>query len=290
MKSMTGFGRAESGSNGIVVSAQVSSVNRRNFEAICSLPKEFQHLERKVVELTRGVAARGRFQFSIEIRDETGAASGLPSEDQLASAIKRLKEIAIKNDVSFSLDTLGLIELSRLIEAEPASISDDTVEKSLLEAAKGALDKLVSMRIQEGGTLQSDLKARGNRLRELVVKVREVAPGMLEKHRENLLSRLEQAGLTISTDDERVLKELALFADRCDISEELTRLESHFEQFEQLLDKEEAVGRSLEFLVQEVAREINTTGSKSSSIEVSRLVLEMKNELERIREQVANVE
>ncbi len=113
---------------------------------------------------------------------------------------------------------------------------------------------------------------------------------MVNKHRENLLGRLEQAGLEIDVEDERVLREIALFADRCDVSEEITRLDSHLGQFSDLLDKDEPVGRSIEFLIQEIAREINTIGSKSSSIDVSKAALSLKNELERIREQVANVE
>ena len=290
MKSMTGFGRAEREADGVAVSVQVSSVNRRNLETVCSLPKEFQHLERKVVEQTRKVAARGRFQFSIEVRDENVAANGLPSDAQLSQAIVRLKDIAEKNAVTFNLDTHGIIELSRLIEPQAVDLSDEVVEELLGEAVDGALEKLVAMRIQEGGTLKIDLVTRKDRMRTLVSSVREVAPAMLDKHRENLLSRLEQAGLEIDTEDERVLKELALFADRSDISEEMTRLESHLEQFEQTLEKDEAVGRPLEFIIQEIAREINTTGSKSCSIEVSRLVLDLKNELERVREQVANVE
>lgn len=183
-----------------------------------------------------------------------------------------------------------LVDLASMIEAEAGSLPEDIVEDLLVDAASSALQELTAMREQEGAALKADLELRCRNLKRLAEDLRKVVPDMVTKHRENLLARLEQADLELSSDDERVLKEIAIFADRCDISEELTRLDSHFEQFAQSLEVEGAIGRSIEFLVQEIAREINTSGSKSCSIEASRLVLGMKNELERIREQVANVE
>ena len=290
MKSMTGFGRDERNANGVTVALQVSSVNRKNLEVVCSLPKEVQFLERKVSDIARKYVSRGRLQFSVEIRNEENGVAGLPSDDSLAAAVSYLKRNAEKHGTSFDLDTRMLVDLASMIEAEAGSLPEDTVEELLVNAANAALEQLVAMREQEGLALKSDLVDRCRNLKKLVKELRKVAPDMVAKHRENLLARLEQADLDLSSDDERVLKEIAIFADRCDITEELIRLDSHFEQFAQLLETEGAVGRSIEFLVQEIAREINTSGSKSCSIEASKLVLVMKNELERIREQIANVE
>lgn len=290
MKSMTGFGRCEVAEEGVVVSLRVSSVNRKNLEVVCSLPKELQQLERQVQERVRAVAARGRFQFSLEVRQDGAASGGLPGDALIDAALQRLKAIADRHGAEFVVDGALLVQVSRLLEREPDALPEKTAEKLLFQAVDTALAELVAMRENEGAALKADLEARRESLGTLVAQVKEQAPGMVSKYRENLLARLEQGGLELDVNDDRVLREIALFADRCDISEEITRLDSHLEQFGQLIEKVEAVGRPLEFLLQEVGREINTSGSKASSIEVSRLVLEMKNELERIREQVANVE
>ncbi|EDY84302.1 conserved hypothetical protein TIGR00255 [Verrucomicrobiia bacterium DG1235] len=290
MKSMTGFGRCEVAEDGVVVSLRVSSVNRKNLEVMCSLPKELQQLERQVQDRVRKVAARGRFQFSLEVRQDGAANGGLPSDEQVDAALTRLKGIAERHGAAFEVNADLLVQVSRLLEHEDAGLPEKTAETLLFRAVDTALEELVAMREREGAALKSDLETRRGNLVTLVEQVKEQAPGMVDKYRENLLARLEQGGLELDVNDDRVLREIALFADRCDISEEITRLESHLEQFAQLIEKEEAIGRPLEFLLQEVGREINTSGSKASSIEVSRLVLEMKNELERIREQVANVE
>lgn len=290
MKSMTGFGRCEVAEDGVVVSLRVSSVNRKNLEVICSLPKELQQLDRKVQERVRSIAARGRFQFSTEVRKDGAASAGMPSDQQFDAAIEHLKAIADRHGAEFTIDASLLVQVSRLLEKEDAGLPEKTAEKLLFKAVDTALADLNEMREKEGAALKTDLVSRRQNLVTLVDQVKKEAPGMVAKYRENLLARLEQGGLELDVNDDRVLREIALFADRCDISEEITRLDSHFEQFAELIEKKEPIGRPLEFLLQEVGREINTSGSKASSIEVSRLVLEMKNELERVREQVANVE
>lgn len=290
MRSMTGFGRAERSSDGIAVSLQVSSVNRKNMEVVCSLPKEFQHLERKVVEATRARAGRGRFQFSVGIRDERNVAAGLPSDEQIDAGLARLKSVLERHGAPYAVDARTIVDLAKLIETEGPELPEEVVERLLMSSVEAALEELVAMRDQEGAVLKHDLETRCRAISDTVASIKEIAPEMVAKHRENLQGRLSQSGLEIDLDDERVLKEIALFSDRSDISEEITRLESHFEQFGELVNKDEPVGRSIEFLVQEIGREINTTGSKSCSIEISKKVLAMKNELERIREQVANVE
>lgn len=287
---MTGFGRCEVAEEGVVVSLRVSSVNRKNLEVVCSLPKELLQLERQVQERVRKVAARGRFQFSLEFRQDGAASGGLAGDAQIDAALGRLKALADRHGAPFAVDADLLVQVSRLLERESEALPEKTAEKLLFQAVDTAVAELLAMREKEGAALKADLVARRDALQALVVQIKELAPGMVARYREALLARLEQGGLELDVNDDRVLREIALFADRCDISEEITRLDSHLEQFSELMEKDEAIGRPLEFLLQEVGREINTSGSKASSIEVSRLVLEMKNELERIREQVANVE
>ena len=290
MKSMTGFGRSELSEEGVTVSVQISYVNRKSLDIMCILPKEFQQLERQVVEKTRNRIGRGRIQFSIEIKDERNESAGLPSDVQIDAGIERLKRITERHGGSIEITPQVVVDLARLLESEASALPVEVVERLLMKCADAALEELVSMREYEGAALREDLETRCIVMKNALNAVGKLAPEMVKKHRENLLGRLEQAGLEIDVEDERVLREIALFADRCDVSEEITRLDSHLGQFSDLLDKDEPVGRSIEFLIQEIAREINTIGSKSSSIDVSKSALSLKNELERIREQVANVE
>ena len=290
MNSMTGFGKAERRAGECSVSVQVSSVNRKNMEVVCALPRELQHLEREIAEASKRVARRGRFQFSVEISEEAGSSGGLPSDELLDAGIDKLKAIAQRHGGSSAIDARTIVELAGLLESEGNLLHGDAVGEALMECVSLALKELVAMRSTEGGALKNDLEDRCLNMKRILVAIGSAAPDMVDTHRKNLFTRLERAGLNLDLEDDRVLKEIALFADRCDISEETTRLESHFDQFADLLEKTEPVGRSLEFLVQEIAREINTIGSKSCSIAVSKLALELKNELERVREQVANVE
>ena len=290
MNSMTGFGRCEVAKDGLSVVLQVSSVNRKNLEIVCSLPKDLQSLERLVVERARGLVGRGRLQFSFEVKRDVDGPGGLPSDLAIDAAIERLKAISMRHGSDFKLDQELLVSIAQLVEDAGAPPLDEAIDSMVLDAVDAAMKDLLRMREQEGVALKADLEARRQILATAIAAVKELAPEMVAKHRENLFARLEQAGLQLDLNDERVLKEVCLYADRCDVSEEITRLESHMVQFGQLLEKEGPVGRPLEFLLQEVGREINTTGSKATSIEVSKWVLEMKNELERIREQVANVE
>ena len=163
--------------------------------------------------------------------------------------------------------------------------------QSLVEAALGeALADLLKMREHEGAHLAKDLGKRLKIVRDAAKKVRKLQPGVLKRYRQNLQERIHRAGLELSLDDERLVKEVVVFADKSDISEELTRLDSHFEQFAIHLGKNEPVGRTLEFMCQEIGREFNTLGSKANDVEISQLVVTCKAEMEKIREQIQNIE
>ena len=161
---------------------------------------------------------------------------------------------------------------------------------ALEPALREALDAFISLRAQEGANMKRDLLARIGTLRSFRSDLMARAAGVATRHREVLLKRLAESGLPLPADDERIIKEIALFADRCDVSEEMTRLESHLNQFEAICEKAEPVGRTLDFLCQEIFRELNTTGSKANDAELAQLVVSAKTELEKIREQVQNIE
>ena len=192
--------------------------------------------------------------------------------------------------LEFNPDASFLIDLARSVKDSSELPDWKELIKPLKEAFVSALSEIEVMRSKEGTALAADLRKRINELNGYREEISKYALRSSEKYRDSLLERLKQLNLDLDPSDERVLKEIALFVDRSDISEEITRLSSHFEQFLTFIKAEEATGRKMDFLCQEIHRELNTTGSKSNDIEITRIVIEAKNALERIREQVQNIE
>ena len=187
-----------------------------------------------------------------------------------------------------SLDSL--LRLGIIAEETETEIPMEEIQAAAEPAVREALEAFITLRAQEGENMKRDLLSRIGTLRNFREQLMARAAGVATRHREVLLKRLAEAGLPLPLDDERIIKEIALFADRCDVSEEMTRLESHLNQFEKICDKAEPVGRTLDFLCQEIFRELNTTGSKANDAELAQLVVTAKTELEKIREQVQNIE
>ncbi len=286
---MTGFG-----AGGAVreVGAEAASVNRKGLEVAVSLPREWSALEGQVTELARAKLSRGHVRLTITLQ-KTGAANpGAPTWDEtaVAAALEQLRTLAGRVGVPFTADAELLLRLAQSTGGEAALPSAEEAAPAVLAAATAALEQLAAARRREGEALQRDLSARVATLARLRTEIAPLAPVSISRYREGLHTRLRQIGLEVDLNDERILREIALFADRCDIEEELTRLASHLAQFEKTLAGDGPAGRQLDFLCQEIHREINTIGSKAQHLEITRRVLEAKNELERIREQVQNIE
>ena len=291
MKSMTGYGRGETSQRGFKVTVELSSVNRKQTEIAVNLPRELEVLEAQIRDEINRRVARGRLTVRLSVHAAKGAAH-MRIDGALARTYARelralAKSLRLPDPVT--LDMLarapGVLrpeeEMTEAVDLWPAA-------KKALDAA---LDVLLQMRKREGGFLARDLKARGAVLRAGVARVRDLAPKVAERYREQLLARIKAAGLEApGLDDERLVKEIFYFADRSDVSEELTRLHSHFQQFDDCVKSAEPVGRTLDFLAQEINREINTLGSKANDSVISREVVLLKAELEKFREQVQNVE
>ncbi len=290
MKSMTGYGRgtAPLGSNTLTV--QVSSVNRKTLDLAIRLPVEWDSLEVMVGEHVRKVASRGRVSVVVELTGEKGAGEIVWDEAEIGAVLDRLSDLADARGLSFqpTPDLLWAVANSRRRTAElpPAEDAAPAVKAALAEALRG----FGAMRAKEGEALLIDFLTRLNTLRTHLDAIVARAPQVTAGYREQLLGRLRQAGLELDVNDERVLKEIALFADRCDVTEELTRLRSHLEQFTGVVKSAGEIGRKSEFILQEIGREVNTIGSKANDLPIARAVIELKNEIERVREQMANVE
>jgi uncharacterized protein (TIGR00255 family) len=290
MKSMTGYGRATAPLGTHTLTVQVSSVNRKTLDLTVKLPREWDSLETLVGELVRQNASRGKVHVEIEITGAAGAGEVDWDETAAAALFKRLAQFASSRGVDFKPTPELLLTLLNS-QRKGASLPDiETAEPVVADTLAQALTEFAAMRAREGASLLADFNKRLDLLTRLVDTVAARAPQVPSASRDALLKRLREAGLELDVNDERVLKEIALFADRCDITEELTRLRSHFDQFAALLKSNGEIGRKSEFILQEIGREIHTIGSKANDLEISKNVIELKNELERIREQIANVE
>lgn len=290
---MTGFGRgcAQADKAGVNIQVEINSVNRKTLDTQISAPREWSGFEATCNEWLKGTFQRGRVNIQVIVESVDGSKNSLKFNNQaMQEGLEGLRSFASNQGLEFNPDASFLIDLARSVKDSSELPDWKELRKPLKEAFVSALNEIEVMRSKEGTALAADLKKRINELNGYREEISKNASGSSEKYRDSLLERLKQLNLDLDPSDERVLKEIALFADRSDISEEITRLSSHFEQFLTFIKAKEATGRKMDFLCQEIHRELNTTGSKSNDIEITRIVIEAKNALERIREQVQNIE
>lgn len=291
MNSMTGFGAATAPLGGSSIRVEIGGVNRKQAEIAVTLPRAWAALETTVRDIVAAAVSRGRVNVSLTLQQTPGAAGALAlNRDKLAALTATLTEA--ENTLGRSIDTSldSLLRLGIIAEETETELPLETVQAAAEPAVREALEAFLKLRAQEGENMKRDLLARIATLRGFREQLMARASGVASRHRDLLLKRLAEAGLPLPLDDDRIIKEIALFADKCDVSEEMTRLESHLNQFEKICNKAEPVGRTLDFLCQEIFRELNTTGSKANDAELAQLVVTAKTELEKIREQVQNIE
>lgn len=291
MNSMTGFGAATAPLGKATIRVEIGGVNRKQTEVALALPRAWGELETPVRELVAGSVSRGRVNVTLSLQHPAGESGALTlNKEKLAALQGTLGELnaALGQAPAVTMD--ALVHLGIVTEETDADIPMEDVSAAALPAVKEALSAFLTLRAEEGENMKRDLLARIGTLRDFRDKLAARASGVAARHRDTLMKRLEEAGLPLALDDERIIKEIALFADRCDVTEEMTRLASHLDQFEKICDKTEAVGRTLDFMCQEIFRELNTTGSKANDAELAQLVVTAKTELEKIREQVQNIE
>src|SRR5881275_1520780 len=291
MKSMTGYGRAETDHRGTKFSVELNSVNRKQSDIVINLPRDLAELEPRIRQTINESISRGRTNANITFHSGANGARNLALDTELArsyhEAMRALqKELNAPGEIPISavLQAPGVMRFpEQVVNAEEAWPAID-------RALRIALADLIKMREREGKHLAKDLIHRLKVIRRELKAVRALFPEVVKKYRATLFDRLHKAGVDVPLEDERVLKEITIFADRSDVSEELTRLESHLAQFAHHLRKNEPVGRTLEFITQEIFRELNTLGAKANDASISQRVVACKAELEKIREQIQNLE
>lgn len=288
---MTGYGRGEHSQEGLRVTVELRSVNRKQAEVQTRLPRELDALETRIREEINRTVSRGRVECQVVLeRPETRTGAAIDRTVAAAYAVE-LKSLALELGLTGGVSVEALLRCPGVVDARETSLDPETAWPWVEPAFRRAVTAFNAMRDREGTAMCSDLTGRIDGLRAGVGRIRTHAPEVQRRFREQLLQRIRAAGLEgVAADDERVLKEVVFFADRSDISEELARLDSHFVQFEDCARASEPVGRKLDFLAQEMNREVNTIGSKANDALISSDVVLLKTELERFREQAQNVE
>lgn len=291
MRSMTGYGRGEADHAGTKISVELNSVNRKQSDIVINLPRDLAALEPQIRQTINEQISRGRMNVMVGLQDRTNGSGALALDTALARSyhtamLTLQKELSAPGEI-----TIGtILQAPGVMRSPEQSVDPENAWPVVQRALATALGELVKMREREGKHLAKDLIHRLKTLRKEIKEIRSLYPDVVKKYRAVLRERLEKAGLDLPLDDERLLKEVTIFADRSDISEELTRLESHLAQFAHHLRKNEPVGRTLEFITQEIFRELNTLGAKSNDAAISQHVVACKSELEKIREQIQNLE
>ena len=292
LNSMTGFGRSEQQNGMFACKAEIRSVNNRFIEINTRLPKYLAALELPLKKLIKSKCGRGSFDLFLTLEKDDSSGTDLEVKPNLGlatqyfEAFKQIKnELGLKGDMPLE----ALLSVKDILKTEPLTL-DDTQEAVILKTVEEALSALIIMRQEEGSNLQKDLTKRLQEIRQLTQTIQDRQPIILEEYRNRLNDKIKLLTEGIELDETRLAQETALLADRCDISEEITRLGSHLEQFDELFKKDGPIGRKMEFMIQEINRETNTIGSKSVDFEVSQNVIEIKSILEKIREQIQNIE
>lgn len=291
IQSMTGYGRSRTSWNGNRLELELRSVNHKFCEVSVRLPKPLSAIENQVRKRLQQRFARGRLDLSVTLNGGAETAQRLEMDLELAREYRRLLDrLKTRLGLGGEID-IGLLTQFRNVitvsERPQANVGEIRTFYRMLDQAASRLEK---MRRKEGRELQKDLTLRIRTIRESVRQMKAQSPKVTGTYRKQLLARVKRLAEGVRIEPGRLEQEVALFATRCDISEELTRLESHFLQFEAMMKSGNAVGRSLDFLIQEMHREVNTCGSKANDVLISQQVILIKTELEKIREQVQNVE
>jgi uncharacterized protein (TIGR00255 family) len=288
---MTGYGHGETDYNGTKFSVELNSVNRKQSDIVINLPRDLISLEPQIRQTINENISRGRTNAVVSYQNGSSSPRTLALDVDLArsyhDAMRALqKELNAPGEI-----TIGAILQAPGVMRTPEESFDSSVAWPPIERAlRAALNQLIKMREREGKHLAKDLIHRLKAMRKQIKEIRSLHPEVVKKHRAALLERIQKAGLPIAPDDERLLKEISFFADRSDVSEELTRAESHLAEFAHHLRRHEPVGRTLEFITQEIFRELNTLGAKANDAGISQRVVACKAELEKIREQIQNLE
>ena len=292
INSMTGYGRAQQIVGPREIGVEIRSVNHRYFEFSARVPRSYGYLEEKLKGFVHGFVGRGKVEVSVSVVTLEGLAAEVQINHALAgsylAALRGLgEELGLADDVTLT----SLARFSDIFTVRRSEADEEEIWAAVRGVAREAMERYAGMRGAEGAKLENDVRARLDAIEGYVARVEARSPQVVEQYRQRLYCRLQEVLADTQADESRIITEAAIFAEKTAVAEETVRLGSHIAQMRGFLaDADEAVGRKLDFLVQEMNRETNTIGSKAQDIEIQRTVVEMKSEIEKIREQIQNIE
>lgn len=293
IKSMTGFGRCEAEINGREITVEVKSVNHRYFEFSCRTPRGYGFLDDKLKSYVNSRVSRGKIDMFVTVGANDEAPSEVTVNHQLVSGyINAMKEISDTYGVENDVTVVSLSRFPDVFTVHKPAEDEEQITNDVLSVAKTALDSFITMRETEGEKMKADILSRANTILSIVGEIEERSPQTVAEYEERLLERIKQTleDYEVEIDEQRVLTEVAVFSDKVAVAEETVRLRSHFEQLNKFLEYDEPVGRKIDFIIQEMNREANTIGSKVQDAVLAHKVVDIKSEIEKIREQVQNIE
>ncbi len=291
VRSMTGFGRAKAQIDCLDITVEIKSVNHRYFEFSCRAPRAYSFLEEKIKSKLSTAISRGKVEVSVLIDDNSENATLIEvNREYIGAFLKAIKSISkeygIKNDIKAS----SLVGNSDIFKVKRQVLDDDVITNAIFTVLDEAIENFIAMRTVEGERLFNDVKARTEFILEKVAFIEERSPKTVAEYRNRIEQKIKELLGDTTIDEQRILTEVAIFADKVAVAEETVRLRSHIKQFDSLVASSDPVGRKLDFIVQEMNREANTIGSKAQDIEIAHTVVDIKSEIEKIREQIQNME
>ena len=290
IKSMTGFAKSNLIENLREYQIEIKSVNHRYLDILVRVPKQLTFLEDLIKKEISARIKRGKIEVSITFQDNNQDTKKLLLNKEIAkNYITQLKELAEETNTEANIQITEIVKLPDVLSVL-VDQDDDKIKQDVIKITDQAVDKLIEMRTFEGNKIAEDLKLRIHRINEKIEQISAISTGLIEEYVVKLEKRIKEILKTEEVDKNRIAQEVVIYADKCSIEEEITRLKSHSMQFEKLLYENEAVGKKLDFLIQEMNRETNTIGSKANSLEIVNNVVDIKTELENIREQIQNIE
>lgn len=291
MKSMTGFGRAKLEENNRIYTIEIKSVNHKYADISIKMPRILSYLEDKIKKQIGLNISRGKIDVFITFENYSNEGKDIIINRNLVKRyLKEFNEIAEENKLKMDIPITEITKLPEVLTLKSVDEEEDVIEKELLECLKQAIHNFVIMRQTEGNKIKEDLLRRIEIVEENVQKISTHSTGLIEEYVVKLQERIKEILKTDIIDEARLAQEVVIYADKCSVEEEITRLQSHIHQFKQMVEEEKPIGKKMDFLIQEMNREINTTGSKSGSLDITNLVIETKTQIEDIREQIQNVE
>ena len=290
IKSMTGYGKANSIQKERNYQIEIKTVNHRYLDISVKMPRQLSYLEDVIKREISTKIKRGKVDVFVTFENNSLEGREIKINTELASAyIKELKKLAESENILSDIQVNDIAKYPEVLNIQNNQ-DDETIKLELLEVLKEATNNLVNMRQAEGSKIAEDLVARLDNIQEKVIQISKLSTGLIEEYVVKLEERLKQLLNGQELDQARLAQEVVIYADKCSVEEEVTRLNSHISQFKNLINSEEAVGKKLDFIIQEMNRETNTIGSKANNLQITNIVIDLKTEIENIREQIQNIE